>query len=205
MTNIVIFGGNGFAGSAIAEEAQKRGHSVTTVSRSAAGNNEVAGSITDQATLEKVLPGADVVVVSTPAAPALESVEAITKLAAANNVRLSYVGGAGSLLVAEGGPKLIDTPDFQDEWKEEASTHSQVLDFLRSAPEDLNWFYVSPAALFGSWTGFEATGAYQVGGDVLLTDDNGESKISGVDFALGFVDEIELPKHKNERLTLAQR
>ncbi|WP_295910030.1 hypothetical protein [uncultured Actinomyces sp.] len=36
---------------------------------------------------------------------------------------------------------------------------------------------------------------FRLGGDVLLTDENGVSDISGADFAQAFVDEIETPTH----------
>jgi uncharacterized protein len=41
-----------------------------------------------------------------------------------------------------------------------------------------------------------------VGGDVLLVDENGKSEISGEDFAVAFVDEIEQPKHHRTRFTV---
>ena len=47
------------------------------------------------------------------------------------------------------------------------------------------------------------TGHFRLGGDVLLTDENGVSDISGADFALAFVDEIETPAHKGQRFTVA--
>ncbi len=41
------------------------------------------------------------------------------------------------------------------------------------------------------------------GGDVLVVDENGESFISGADFALALVDEIVEPKHNRARFTVA--
>jgi len=201
---LVVFGGNGYAGSAIGAEATRRGHDVTTVARSADGAGQVAGSVTDPQTVRQVAPGADVLVVATPAAPALESLPALIEAALAAGARLGYVGGAGSLLVAEGGPRLVDTPDFHEEWKSEALTHAQVLEQLRSAPAELDWFYVSPAAEFGAWTTTEPTGSYRTGDDVLVTDDDGRSQIAGSDFALAFVDEITTPQHRRTRFTVAR-
>lgn len=51
----------------------------------------------------------------------------------------------------------------------------------------------------------EATESYRVGGDVLVTDADGTSFISGADFALAFVDEIEQGRHRRERFTVAYR
>ncbi|MBV9445908.1 MAG: hypothetical protein JO345_08440 [Streptosporangiaceae bacterium] len=49
----------------------------------------------------------------------------------------------------------------------------------------------------------EATGKYRTGGDILLTDANGNSHISGADFATASVDEVEAPAHHRERFTVA--
>ncbi len=62
---------------------------------------------------------------------------------------------------------------------------------------------MSPAGSFGPWAAGEYTGEYRVGGDVLLTDAAGESAISGADFGVGVVDEIETPEHRRARFTLA--
>jgi putative NADH-flavin reductase len=63
--------------------------------------------------------------------------------------------------------------------------------------------YVSPAGGFGSYAPGEATGQYRVGGDILITDENGKSEISAADLAKAFVDEIENPVHRRERFTVA--
>jgi uncharacterized protein len=204
MTRLVVFGGNGYAGSAIVAEATERGLDVTAVGRSATGPGSVAGSVTDPATVEQVAAGADVLAVATPPAAALESVGTLVDAARRHGARLAYVGGAGSLLVAEGGPRLVDTPDFREEWKPEALAHAQVLEALRRAPADLDWFYVSPAASFGAWTTTPTTGTYRTSDDVLLTDDQGRSEISGRDFARAFVDEVVTPRHSRRRFTVAR-
>ena len=78
-----------------------------------------------------------------------------------------------------------------------------MLDALRSnVPEGLDWFYVSPAALFGSFAPGETTGDYRLGGDELVTTEDGTSEISGTDFALAHVDEIEQRKHPRQRFTV---
>ncbi|MDQ2836797.1 MAG: NAD(P)H-binding protein [Actinomycetota bacterium] len=202
MTSIVVFGGNGYAGGHIATEATSRGLSVTSVSRSD-GSTGRAGSVTDPELVAELAQQADVLVVAVPAQAALESVNSLIATAIANGSRLAVVGGAGSLLVSPDGPRLVDTPDFHEEWKAEALAHAQVLDALRDAPAELDWFYLSPAALFGAWTPGEATGSYRSGTDVLLTDADGKSEISGVDFALAFVDEIVQPAHSRSRFTVA--
>jgi len=223
MTTIAIFGGTGYAGSAIREEALKRGHRVIAISRNApaaavaAENGESPdlefrqGSVHDAALVDQVAAEADVVVVSIRFAPGgsgagaklIEAFPALTAAAAANGTRLGVVGGAASLFVAEGGPRLIDTPEFPAQFKGEAGSAAEVLDWLRADGIEADWFFVSPAGAFGSYNPGVATGTYRVGGDILLTDSSGKSEISGPDFALAFVDEIESPTHHRTRFTVA--
>jgi putative NADH-flavin reductase len=105
--------------------------------------------------------------------------------------------------VAEGGPKFVDTPEFPQEFAEEPRVLDAVLQDLRESDQDLDWFFLSPAAGFGSYAPGERTGSYRLGGDVLLTDENGESHISGADLAIALVDEIETPAHRRTRFTVA--
>ncbi|HVX56017.1 NAD(P)-dependent oxidoreductase [Nocardioides sp.] len=212
MARIVIFGGTGYAGGNIAAEAVKRGHSVVSYSRSLPeqplpGVEYRTGSITDTHVLGHAGEEADELVVATHGADVSgqKLVDVLPKLVAtalAHDARLSFVGGAGSSLVAEGGPRLIDTPDFQEEWKPEAAAHAEVLDALYRTPEQLRWFYVSPAALFGAWAPGETTGSYRTGGDLLVTKEDGSSEISGTDFATAYVDEIEQSNHPRRRFTV---
>lgn len=211
MTTIVIFGGTGYAGGHIAAEAVKRGHTVTSYSRHEPttpleGVTYQVGTVTDTHILSHAADEADEIVVATHGADVdgQKLVDVVPKLVAAalrGNARLSFVGGAGSSFVAEGGPRLVDTPEFQDEWKPEALAHAEVLDALRRTPEELRWFYVSPAALFGAWAPGETTGSYRTNGDILVTKEDGSSEISGTDFATAYVDEIESSKHPRQRFT----
>jgi uncharacterized protein len=213
MSTIVIFGGTGYAGGNIAREAVSRGHQVISYSRTAPtqtaeGVEYRTGSLTDDAVLAQAATEADDLVVATHGAdvggsPLVDHVERLTSAAIEHGARLSFVGGAGSLHVAKGGPRLVDTPDFLDDWKPEALSHAQVLDALRSGPQELDWFYVSPAALFGSFAPGETTGSYRLGGDELVTTEDGTSEISGTDFALAYVDEIEQRRHPRQRFTVA--
>jgi putative NADH-flavin reductase len=68
----------------------------------------------------------------------------------------------------------------------------RVLDALEQhAPEGLDWLFVSPAQQYGSYAPGEALGRYRVGGRVAIRDEQGVSAVSGADFALAIVDEIE--------------
>lgn len=212
MSHLVVFGGTGYAGSHIAREAVARGHRVTSYSRHEPEQRDEGieyrtGSLSDPAVVASAAREADDLVVAVHGAdvdgrPLLAVLPSLIEAARTEGARLSFVGGAGSSLVAEGGPLLFDTPDFNEEWQPEARAHAAVLDALRAAPEDLDWFYVSPAALFGVWAPGEDTGHYRTGGDVLVTKDDGSSEISGTDFARAYVDEIEQRNHVGRRFTV---
>ena len=59
-----------------------------------------------------------------------------------------------------------------------------------------------PAEVFGPWAEGERTGHYRDGGDVIVRDADGKSFISGGDFAVAVVDEIEQGNHHRERFTV---
>lgn len=213
MSTIAIFGGSGYAGSHIAEAAAVNGHVVRSFSRGevAEQNAQVTyerGSIDDPAVRARALEGADVVISAISprgdmAGATRGAIAALAADAAAAGVRLGVVGGAGSLLVAEGGPRVVDTPDFPEAFKAEALEMGEVLEDLRASDPALDWFFVSPAATFGAYAPGEYRGEYRVGGDVLLTDAQGESAIGGADFGVAVVDEIESGAHRRERFTVA--
>ncbi|MFD0854941.1 NAD(P)H-binding protein, partial [Actinomadura adrarensis] len=67
MSRITVIGGTGYAGSAIVAEAARRGHRVTSLSRSVPDTpipnvTYVQGDATDEATLRASVEGVDVVV-----------------------------------------------------------------------------------------------------------------------------------------------
>jgi putative NADH-flavin reductase len=212
MARISVFGGTGYAGSNIAAEAARRGHAVTSFSRNLPeqqvdGVAYVQGSLLDAGTRTKALDGADVVVVTVAprgdmAGAVRDGIAALAGEAEQAGVRVGVIGGAGSLHVTEGGPRLFDTPDFPADYKPESLEMAGALDDLR-ATETLDWFYVSPPAAFGGFAPGEPLGTYRVGGDVLLTDGEGNSFIGGADFGRAVVDEIEQPAHTRSRFTVA--
>lgn len=108
------------------------------------------------------------------------------------------MGGAASLEVAPGA-LLLDSPSFPDKYKAEAVPGKQFLDDLR-AETALDWTFLSPPAMFAPG---ERTGKYRVGTDQLLSDKNGQSRISMEDYAVAMVDELEHPQHTRQRFTVA--
>jgi putative NADH-flavin reductase len=213
MSTIAVVGATGFAGGHITAEALRRGHQVIGVSRHAPsesvdGVTSRTGDITDEAFIRDLAQQASTMVVavhgSNEGEPYLAAlVESLLEAALAGSSRLGFVGGVGSLAIALGGPRLVDTAGCPEIYKVEALSHVAVLEALRGSNSSADWFYVSPAANFGARQPGERTGSYRTGGDVLLSDDDGVSFISGADLAVAFLDEIEVPAHHRERFSVA--
>jgi putative NADH-flavin reductase len=213
MARITVLGGSGYAGAALVAAAHARGHDVTALSRNAPdspvdGVDYVEGSVLDAEVLGRVVEGRDVVVSAlAPRGDMAGRVEGVVEdlvsRLAGTPTRLGYVGGASSLLVEEGGPRLWDVTQehIPADVKPEIQTGLDALELLQASPESLDWFYVSPPQDFGSWLGTPSRGSYTLGGDVLLKDADGASTISADDLAIAIVDEIEQPRHHRGRFT----
>lgn len=210
MSNIAVIGGTGYAGRHIVAEAAGRGHTVLSVARKVAGARVpgvtyVEGTLLDVPSLLAELQGVDAVVVAVAPRGDMEglvrpNIEALASTLP-ESVRLGVVGGAGGSLVAPGGPRLVDS-GFPEEFKGEALEMIGVLDDLQAEQSDRDWFFIHPAGGFGAFNPGERRGTYRDGGDVLVVDENGDSFISGEDFAIAVVDEIENPKHSRGRFTV---
>lgn len=213
MTRITVLGGTGYAGAAIAQEAAARGHEVTAVARRATeqqaeGPRYVSGDATDGTFLKELAQQTDVLILAL--APrgdmegkVLEVAQTLIPIALETGIRIGVIGGAGSLKVAEDGPRLIDTDGFPEEFKPEAFELISVWEKLQGSDDSLDWFYVSPAAGFGAYNPGERKGTYRLGGDVLLSDEAGNSDLSAEDLAIAVVDEIEKPQHRRTRFAVA--
>ncbi|MDQ1206129.1 NAD(P)-dependent oxidoreductase [Microbacterium sp. SORGH_AS_0862] len=211
MSRIAVLGGTGYAGSHIVAEAVRRGHTVLSVARTVPaerveGATYIEATLLDVPTLVNELIGVDVVVSAVAARgdmlgalrPAIEQLLSVLP----EDVRIGVIGGAGGSLVAEGGPRLVDTEGFADEYKPEALEAIGILEDLQTRAGDRDWFYIHPAGGFGAWAPGERTGSYRDGGEVLVVDENGDSFISGADLAVAVLDEIETPRHSRERFTV---
>ncbi|MCU1751262.1 NAD(P)-dependent oxidoreductase [Pseudomonas sp. 6D_7.1_Bac1] len=202
MSKIAIIGATGRAGSQLLEEALRRGHSVTAIARDTSKIGQRAGVITrnvdvaDGAALQAAVAGVDVVISAAhfSTIPANAIIEPVKK---AGVKRLLVVGGAGSLLVPDGS-KVIESPNFPEEYKAEASAGGVYLDTLRQE-KDLDWTFLSPSALFVEG---ERTGTFRVGKDDLLVSAEGKSWITFADYAIAMLDEVEKPAHSRQRFTV---
>jgi putative NADH-flavin reductase len=166
----------------------------------------VAGDATDPSSVAEVAAGHDLAIstVGTGFGKTPETLPAAARallegLSRAGVARLIVLGGAGSLEVAP-GVRVLDTEGFREEWKPDALAQAESLDIYRSATTDVDWTYVSPAALLEPG---ERTGAYRTGDDRLLVDEEGNSAISMEDFAVALLDEAESADHVRRRFTVA--
>jgi putative NADH-flavin reductase len=210
---IIVFGAGGNVGSRTVAEALERGHDVTAAVRDPEahdiegdGVTVVAADATDPASVAEAASGHDLAIstVGTDQGRAPETLPAAARallegLSRAGVPRLIVLGGAGSLEVAP-GVRVLDEPDFLEEWKPDALAQAEALDLYRSATTDVDWTYVSPAAVLAPG---ERTGEYRKGEDRLLVDDEGNSAISMEDFAVALLDEAESAEHVRRRFTVA--
>jgi len=213
MARIHVLGGTGYAGAHVVREAVARGHDVVSFSRSrpsepTEGAEYRTGNVLDPAFLDTATDGADVVFETLSPRGELagrleEVVDRLIARAADAGVRLGVLGGASSLLSEPGGPRLLDLAEPAPEFRDEILTGVALLEALQRAPEALDWFYVSPAQVFGAFAPGEALGRYRISDDVLLRDEEGRSFISGADLATAVVDEIEHPAHRRARFHVA--
>ncbi|WP_405931704.1 NAD(P)-dependent oxidoreductase [Streptomyces sp. NBC_00827] len=213
---LVLFGATGMVGSRIATEASARGHQVIAVSRS--GQSPVPGVITaaadvsDPAKVTELAAGADAVASACapprdgtdPRGPYLALTQSLVEgVRAAGVRRLVVAGGAGSLEVAP-GQAAADQPGFPEAYLPEALAQRDALTYYRGLDDGLDdgldWTYVSPAAAIAPG---ERTGRFRIGGDQLLTDEHGNSRISAEDYAVAFVDELEKDAHPRARMSVA--
>ena len=208
---VIVFGANGALGRRLVAECLERGLEVSASVRDASRFEGVAREITvvtadatDPAAVAAVASDHDAALsaVTQHSHPEILSEVAIALLAGLSQAgvgRLVVAGGAGSLEV-EDGTRLMDTPEFHEDWKPEAGAQADALDVYRAADTDVDWSYASPGALLEPG---ERTGEYRLGDDHLLTDADGNSRISMEDFAIAMIDEAVEPRHPRRRFTAA--
>ncbi|MFS0762131.1 MULTISPECIES: NAD(P)-dependent oxidoreductase [Peribacillus] len=206
---IGIIGASGKAGSLILKEALTRGHEVTAIVRDEAKVQIQGASVLEKDVFDlkaEDIKEFDVVVNAFGAAPGKEHLHVdagkilIDAMKGAPQTRLIVVGGAGSLFVDEAKTvRVLDTPEFPKEYFATAFNQSKNLGDLQNAT-GIQWTFISPSAFFDPQG--NRTGGYKLGKDNLLVNSKGESYVSYADFALAALDEIEIPKHINQRFTV---
>jgi putative NADH-flavin reductase len=210
---IALFGAGGHIGHDILDEAVARGHDVIAIVRDPARTkidnpkiNVVAGDVANPATYRAAITGVDAAIASLSGRRDQDAASVprnagilLDSLAAAGVKRFAWVGGAGTLETAP-GVRVIDDPNFPAAWKPEALAQGEALDLFRASKADIDWTYISPAALIEDG---ERSGKYRIGGEQLLVDANGKSRITVADFAIAVLDRIERNDKLRQRITVA--
>jgi len=219
--NIIVYGSTGRVGSRVVTEALSRGHEVTAVSRDPARVTQqhdrltvVKGDVLDPESVAELVVNHDVIVVSVRGSAdgsndpekAVQRVAAEVVVGALRDMgigapRMIYVGGAGSLevkpgvLYADTVPRIMLPRNIE----QEIDGHVLTLEYLRRV-DDVRWTYISPAKKFKPG---KRTGTYRIGGDQMLEDKKGKSRISMEDFAVALIDEVENARYVGQRFSVA--
>ncbi|MCI3934964.1 NAD(P)-dependent oxidoreductase [Streptomyces sp. AN091965] len=230
--HIGVIGATGTIGSRVVTEALGRGHHVTALSRDASQIDESRANVTwksvdvlDPASISAILPGLDVLIsgfqpgnaakdladtvqrsIADPTVHATAA-RALTKaLESHPRTRLIMIGGAGSLETAP-GVALVDDVERIHETLDQLGLPRAYAAAARGARDGLNvfrtsnrlWTYFSPAEEIAPG---ERTGRFRVGGDQVVRDADGRSRVSAEDAAVALIDEVELPRFVQRRFTI---
>ena len=205
---IVLIGASGFVGSALLNEALNRGFEVTAVVRHPEKikieNENLKVVKADVSALDE---GADVVIrafnpgwnnpdiYDETIKVYLTIIDGVKK---AGVNRFLMVGGAGSLFIAP-GLRLMDSGEVPENILPGVKALGEFyLNFLKKEKE-IDWVFFSPAADMRPGV---RTGRYRLGKDDMIVDVVGNSHISVEDYAAAMIDELEYPKHHQERFTI---
>ena len=210
---IALIGATGFVGSAVLEELLRHQHQVTALAHNPGkiaareGLTVVQADAQDAAQVAQAVAGQDALVnaynpgwtvpdIHDQFLIGTRAIYAGVKRAGVK--RLLVVGGAGSLFVAP-GVQLVDTAGFPAEYKAGALAAREALNLIRNE-STLDWTFLSPPILLAPG---ERTGQYRLGTDAPLMNGEAPGGISVADLAVAITDELENPRHVQQRFTVA--
>jgi len=218
---ILVYGATGKVGTHVVDEALERGHVVTAVSRDPSRIQQqhdnlsaVVGDLLDSISIENLVIDHDVIIVSVrgivgkPKIPenaiqriGVEKVVNVLRDFGDDAPRLIHVGGSGTLEVEPGVLYADKIPKLLLPKSLEVEIQGQVLalEYLRTV-NDVSWSYATPAKNF---TNGKRTGTFRIGGDTVLEDSRGRSRISRRDFAVALIDEAENADYVRQRFSVA--
>lgn len=214
--NLVIIGASGFIGSAITQTALARGHQVRAIVRDTTRLEALAQQYPQQlvqqslnvlqtADLADAIADADAVIsafsghaAADISAAYQQGFESILTAVKQTKRRLLLVGGAASLKLPDDS-LLLHSPHFPEQYRASALGAYAALQQLQ-AQTDVQWSYLSPAAEIFSG---DSHGPLRLGGDYLVMDAAGQSRISTHDYATVMLNEVEQPQHRQQRFTAA--
>ena len=213
--NVILYAATGRAGRCILDELMNRGHQVTAVARNPDKLPENVKRVRDDLSsadrIAEIISGSDAVVSAygpprddarftstTDYTDQLVSVteRLIAAVRKASTPRLIVVGGAGSLEFSS-GVTVLKSGHWPQPFVPIATSHMKAFAALRAS--DINWTYFSPPILIEPGV---RTGKFRLGGDSLIRDEQGKSRMSFEDYAVALVDELEKPAHERSRFTI---
>ena len=203
---VVLYGATGRAGRPILSELLQRGHQVIAIARRPEGLpadvERVQDDLSDVERITAQIAGADAVVSAyAPPRHDTDQLVAVTQrlisaTRQAAGPRLVVVGGCGSLEIAP-GVTVLASGHWPEAYVPIAVSHTKAFAALRES--GINWTYFSPPMFI---TPGERTGKFRLGGDSLIKDAEGKSRVSFEDYAIALVDELEKPAHERARFTI---
>lgn len=214
MKKTALIGASGFVGDAILKELLSRGYEVEALVRNPE-NVKVQNprltvrkvDVADTKALAADLKGYDTVISAYNPGWAnpdiysltLQNYPRIVEAAKEAGVRrLLIVGGAGTLFCAP-GLRVVDSGAIPAEIMGGVRSLGEFYLDTLSKEKAIDWVFFSPA---GSLEPGEASGVYRLGKDDLIVDSEGNSRVTVGDYAKAMVDELESPRHHQERFTI---
>ena len=212
---IALLAATGRAGRTILDELVSRGHQVTAVARNPDKLPENVKRVRDDLSsverIAEIISGADAVV-SAYGPPSNDprytsdttytdqllfvTERLIVAVRKADVPRLIVVGGCGSLQFSP-GVTVLDSGHWPKQYVPIATSHMKALAALKAS--DVNWTYFSPPMTILPG---ERTGKFRLGGNDLIRDAEGKSRVSFEDYAVALVDELEKPAQERSRFTI---
>ncbi|WP_197338784.1 NAD(P)-dependent oxidoreductase [Ralstonia solanacearum] len=212
---VVVLAATGQAGRTILSELISRGHQVTAVARNPDKLPKSISCVRDDLAsadrIAEIIAGADAVVsafgppkedprffsdVNYTDQLASVTERAIAAVRKAGVSRLIMVGGAGSLWFSP-GVTVLKSGRWPEKLVPIATSHMKAFAALRAS--GINWTYFSPPMLIEPGV---RTGQFRLGGDDVIVDEQGKSRVSFEDYAIALVDELEKPAHERARFTI---
>lgn len=214
MKKTALIGASGFVGDAILKELLSRGYEVEALVRNPENVKVQSPRLTvrkvdvaDTKALAADLKGYETVISAYNPGWAnpdiyrltLQNYPRIVEAAKEAGVRrLLIVGGAGTLFCAP-GLRVVDSGAIPAEIMGGVRSLGEFYLDTLSKEKAIDWVFFSPA---GSLEPGEASGVYRLGKDDLIVDSEGNSRITVGDYAKAMVDELESPRHHQERFTI---
>ena len=209
---IALIGATGHVGHYFLNEALQRGHAVTALVRDPSklaardGLGVVQADVSDPAQVASAVAGHEVVIsafnggwgsADLRARHAAGSQAILDGVKRAGVPRLLVLGGAGSLEIAP-GQRLVDSPEFPEQWKQGALGAADALDQLRGE-QRLDWVFLSPAMLLEPGQRALVPPRRRPG----PVRRQGREPDFLEDLAVAMLDEAEQPRHHRQRFTVA--